>query len=327
MSDRVYAGAAPVGATSVETAMPLGGGAHIHRRISWGAIFGGVVLVVVVQLLLSTLGAGIGLGTVNTNAGTTPDAGNLGMGAGIWWVISSCLALFCGGYVAAWLAGIEIRFDGALHGLVTWGIATLLTIYLLTSAIGGVIGGGFSALGSVTSAAGSGVSDAAKPLAQAAGVSPDMLQQQAQAYLQPTNPDPATMSPQDAQKDVAKNLATYARGGSEAPAAKDRVISVMAAQMKISHDDAAKRFDDAQAKLQQTKDQAVQSAKNAADASAASASKASFAAFGVLLLGSIAAAIGGSIAVQRRLTVTQHIVPANHVGGPAERIIQPRATV
>jgi hypothetical protein len=286
----------------------LSGGTHTHRRISWAAISGGVILVIVVQLLLSTLGAGIGLGTVNVNAGTTPDAGNLGIGAGVWWVISSCLSLFCGGYVAAWLAGIEIRFDGVLHGLVTWGIATLLTIYLLTSAIGGIIGGGFSALGSATSAVGSGVSDAAKPIAQAAGVSPDMIQQQAQAYLQPANPDPATMSPQDAQKDVAKNLVTYARGGGDAPAAKERVISVMAAQMKISHDDAAKRFDDAQAKLQQTKDQAVQTAKNAADASAAAASKASFAAFGVLLLGGIAAALGGSLAVQRRLQTTQHVV-------------------
>jgi hypothetical protein len=45
-----------------------------------------------------------------------------------------------------------------------------------------------------------------------------------------------------------------------------------------SQDEAAKRFDDAQTKLQQTKDQAVQTAKNAADASTASASKAEFAA-------------------------------------------------
>ena len=56
--------------------------------------------------------------------------------------------------VAAWLAGIELRFDGMLHGLVAWGIATLLTFWLLTSAIGGIIGGGFSALSSVASAAG-----------------------------------------------------------------------------------------------------------------------------------------------------------------------------
>jgi hypothetical protein len=267
-----------------------------------------VVLVVAVQLLLGMLGAGIGLGTVHTNGGTTPDASSLGMGAGIWWLVSSIIALAFGGYASAWLAGIEIRWDGALHGLITWGIATLLTIYLLTSAAGSIIGGSFSALGSVVSATGSGLKDAAQPLAQAAGVSPDMLQQQAQAYLQPANSDSATMSPQDAQKEVVTNLATYAKGGPDAPAAKERVISIMAAQQHISHDEAAKRFDDAQAKLQQTRDQAVQTAKNAADASAAAASKTSFAAFGGLLVGAIAAAIGGSLAVQRRLHVTQQLV-------------------
>jgi hypothetical protein len=308
MSDRAYSGASPMGATPYETTTMLAGGAHIHRSISWAAIFGGVILVVVLQLLLSTLGAGIGFGTVNVNAGTTPDAGNLGLGAGVWWVISSCVALFFGGYAAAWLAGIEIRFDGILHGLVTWGLATLLTIYLLTSAIGGVIGGGFSALGSVTSAAGSGVSDIAKPLAQSAGVTPDVVQSQAQAFLQPSDPDPATMSPQDAQKEVAKGLVTYGRGGADAAAAKERVITIMAAQMKISHDDATKRFDDAQAKLQQTKDQAVQTAKNAADTTAAAASRSAFAAFGVLLLGAVASAIGGSLAVQRRLQAAAHNV-------------------
>ena len=302
MSTSTYDPRVPV-STTVDTITAVGGGAHVHRRISWAAIFGGVILVVAVQLLLSLLGAGFGLGTVDTNAGSTPTATTLGIGAGIWWVISSCVALGAGGFVAAWLAGIEIRFDGVLHGLVTWGIATLLTLWLLTSAIGAIIGGGFSALGSVTSAAGSSVSDVAKPLAQAAGVSPDMIQQQAQAYLQPTNPDPANMSPQDAQKAIATDLVTYAGGGADAAAAKERIINVMAAQMKISHDEAAKKFDDAQAKLKQTRDKAVQSAKDAADASAVAASRTSFAAFVVVLLGALAAALSGSFAVQRRLMV------------------------
>jgi hypothetical protein len=309
MSDKPYPGAA-LSPAGFETTTMLSGGAHTHRRISWAAIFGGVILVVTIQLLLGLLGAGIGLGTVNTNNGTTPDAGSIGMGAGVWWIVSSIIALGFGGYVSAWLAGIEIKWDGVLHGLITWGIATLLTVYLLTSAVGSVIGGGFSAVGGAASAAGSGMKDAAQPLAQATGVSPDMLQQQAQAYLQPTNPDPATMSPQDAQKEVVSNLATYAKGGSDAAAAKERVVTIMAAQQHISHDEAAKRFDEAQAKLQQARDQATQTAKNAADASAAAASKASFAAFGNLLLGAIAAAIGGSLAVQRRLTVAQRVVPA-----------------
>ena len=286
------------------TTTVMGGGSHTHRRISWAAIFGGVILAVTVLLVLSLLGSGIGLSQVNVNAGTTPSAGSLGIGAGIWWIVSSCIALAFGGYVAAWLAGIEHRFDGVLHGLIAWGISMLLILYLLSSAIGGILGGGFSALGSVTSAAGSGISNAAKPMAQAAGVSPDMLQQQAQGYLQPTNPDPTTMSPQDAQKDIATNLVTFAKGGSDAPAAKERIINVMAAQMHVSHDQAAKKFDDAQAKLQQTRDQAVQDAKNAADASAAAASKGAFAAFGMLLLGAICAAIGGALAVQRRVHVT-----------------------
>lgn len=302
------------GPTTVDTVTTLSGEVHTHRQISWAAIFGGVILVIAVQLLLSLLGAGIGLGTVDTHAGSTPSSSSLGVGAGIWWVVSSCIALLAGGYVAAWLAGVEIRFDGVLHGLVTWGIASLLTFWLLTSAIGGIIGGGFSVLGSVASAAGAGVSDAAKPIAQAAGVSPEMLQQQAQAYLQPTNPDPASMSPQDAQKAVATNLATYARGGADAPVAKERTINIMAAQMKISHDEATKRFDDARTKLQQTRDQALQTAKDAADASAAAASKAAFAGFTVLLLGAIAAAIGGSLAVQRRLQVTHRVVSGPRAG-------------
>lgn len=290
------------------TTTTMEGGSHVHRRISWAAIFGGVILVVTVQLLLSLLGAGIGLGTVNANAGSTPTASSLGIGAGIWWIISSIIALGFGGYVAAWLAGIELRWDGMLHGLITWGIATLLTVYLLSSAIGGIIGGGASALGGLTSAAGSGIKDVAQPVAQAAGVTPDMLQQQAQAYLKPANADPATMTPQDAQKEVVTNLVTYAKGGPDAEVAKTQVIAIMAAQQHISVDQATQQFTDAQAKLQQQKDQAVQTAKNVADATASAAAKSSFAAFVTLLISAIAAAVGGSLAVQRRLQVTNRVI-------------------
>jgi hypothetical protein len=116
------------------------------------------------------------------------------------------------------------------------------------------------------------------------------------------------MSPQDAQKEIATNLTTYAGGGPDAAAAKERIVNLTAAQMKISHDEAAKKFDDAQAKLKRARDRAVQAAKDAADASAAAASKTSFAAFGVLLLGAIAAALGGSLAVQRRLLVANRTI-------------------
>src|SRR5438270_5167151 len=85
--------------------------------------------------------------------------------------------------------------------------------------------------------------------------------------------------------------------------AKDKIRT----QMQISHDEAVKRFDDAEAKLKQTRDQTVQTAKDAADASAAAASKTSFAAFGNLLLGALFAAIGGSLAVRRRLQIGNRV--------------------
>lgn len=281
--------------------LPDTDGTHTHRRVSWQAIFAGVIVAISVQILLSLLGAGVGLGMVHTTASATPDAGSFGIGAGLWWLISNLIALAAGGYVSAWLAGITLRFDGMLHGLVTWGITMLLTVYLLSSAVGGMLGGALSVTGSTLSAAGDSVKSAAPAMAQAAGLSPDVLQQQVQSYLQPTNPDPATMSSQDAQKAVAAALATYTQGGPDAPAAKAQIVAIMAAQMHVTPAEATKKFDDTQAKLTQTKEEAIQKAKTAADASASAASTGSFVAFGTLLLGAIAAALGGSAAVQRRL--------------------------
>ena len=125
------------------------------KRISWSAIFAGVTVAVAVQLVLSLLGAGIGLGLIEPMSSGTPEAGSLGLGTGLWWLVSNLLALGAGGYTAAWLAGNTLRFDGMLHGIVTWGVTLLLTFYLLTTAIGGLIGGAFSMVGGVTSGAAS----------------------------------------------------------------------------------------------------------------------------------------------------------------------------
>jgi hypothetical protein len=278
----------------------LGQLAGVVKRVSWPAIFSGVVLVLAVEVLLNMLGAGIGLGLVNPNGGGA-DARGLGIGAGIWWFASTIIALLFGCYVAARLAGVATRFDGMLHGLVIWGLALLLTVYLLSTAIGSVIGGAFTLVGDTVSAAGKGLASAAPQVAQAAGVTPDVMQRQAEAYLQPTNPDPATMSPQDAQKEIVRLVPDLSAGGARADQAKDRIISIMAGQLKISKEEATQRFNDAQAKFEQTRGSVVQTAKDVADRSASAASRASLWAFAALLIGAIAAGIGGALASPRLL--------------------------
>ena len=303
-----YVGAAPreYGGESVETALE-----GSVKRISLQAIFAGVVVAIAVQLLLSMLGVGIGLGLVNPMSGGTPGAGSFGIGAGLWWLVTTLVSVFAGGYVAAWLAGITERFDGLLHGIVTWAVTLLITFYLLTSAIGGLIGGAFGLIGSAASAAGDTVKAAAPQVAAATGITPDMLREQAQSYLQPSNPDPATMSAEDAQKAIARDLPKLATGSNEqAGQAKERIVAIMAAQLKISHEEAAKRFDDAQAQVKQTKDQAVQTAELATEKTAGSASMVAILAFVALLLGAAAAAWGGSMAVQRRVLLVQPIARA-----------------
>lgn len=293
---------------SVGAVEPAGVPAMTHRRVSWSAIFAGVVLVIAIEVLLSVLGAGVGLGFVSPNTGTTPDASSFGIGVGIWWLISTVIALVIGGYTAASLAGVPTRFDGVLHGLVIWGLALLLTVYLITTAVGGLIGGAVSviggtvsaagsAVGSTASAAGNGVKAVLPQIEQATGINPNVLQQQAEDILQsPTPQDPASMSRADSVKAIAQAFPDLLSGGDKTAAAKQRITAIVAAQAHISPQDAQKRVDDAQARLTNLKNQAVQTARRTADASAAAASHASFLAFIGILIGAIAGAIGGGLA-------------------------------
>lgn len=271
-----------------------------HSRLSWGAVLAGVVLAIAVQLVLGILGAGIGLSLVDPVEGTTPGAGGFGIGAGLYWIVSTIVALGVGGYAAARVAGVHDRFDGLVHGLVIWGLTLLLTLYLLTSAIGGIVGGAFRTIGSVAGAAGQGIGAAAPKAAEVAGIDTTDVQQQADAYLQTAPSDPALMTPQEAQKEIARALPDLATGGVEGRQAENRIVQIVAAQAKISPAEAQQRVDQAQARFEKTKADAIATAKSAADASANAASKTSFMLFVALLIGAASAGFGGIVAVRRR---------------------------
>ena len=121
---------------------PAYGPTNLMKRISWSAVFAGVLVAIVSQMLLTLLGLGIGLSTVDAATEQNPTAG-LGTGSAVWYIISSLLSLFAGGWIAGRLASAPRRFDGIIHGVLTWCLATLLTIYFLTTTIGSILGGRF----------------------------------------------------------------------------------------------------------------------------------------------------------------------------------------
>jgi hypothetical protein len=281
--------------------------ALIHRRISWQALFAGLVIAVAVQLLLSTLGAGVGLGMVHSHASNTPNVTNFSIGAGIWWLVSNLIALAVGGYVAARLAGVTTRADGMLHGLVTWGLTTLFTVYLLTTAAGNLLGGASTIMGGTMGSATSSVKSVVAPAVKGVASSSTNTALNPQSYLQMTPTAPAAMTPQAAKAEIAAQLPIYEAGGASAPAAKQKIITIMAAQMNVSQAAATTRFDQLQAQVTNAKNQTIQSAQKIGAASAQTTSTAAYLAFGMLLLGAIFGALGGSMATPRSTLVAERV--------------------
>ncbi len=271
-----------------------------HTRLSWGAAFAGVVIAVAVQLVLGILGTGIGLSMVDPVEGTTPGATGFGIGAGIYWLITTILALGLGGYAAARVSGVTERFDALVHGLVVWGVTLILTLYLLTSAVGGIIGGAFRTVGAVAGAAGSTVGAAAPKAAEIAGIDNGDVRQEAAKYLSDAPSDPAQMTPEQAQAEIAKQLPALARGGAEGAQAEGRIVDIVAAQRKISRPEAQAQVDRAKADFVKAKNDTVQTAKSAADSAAGAAAGTSFVIVLALVIGAAASAFGAAAGTRRR---------------------------
>jgi hypothetical protein len=283
------AGTAPV-------AVPTAG----LRRISWGAVLAGAVIAIAVQVSLSLLGLGLGLSTVDPAAGDTPQAAGLGIGAGIWWVVSNLIALVIGGYVAARLSGMPLRGDGIIHGLLTWAVTFLITIYLLTTSVGSMVGGAFNIVGNTLSTLGQGVAEAVPQAAEAAGISPEQIQDQAEQLLRPEQP--GQLSAEQARSELVDALRQMVTGSEqEAAQARERAARIIAQQAGISPEQANQRIDQLTAEVQQRADQAAAQATEAADAAASAASSAAIWAFVAFVLGACAGALGGAMGTRNRL--------------------------
>lgn len=138
---------------------------HRRRRVSWGSIFAGTVVVIAVSMLLSLLGSAIGMFMIDpTDA--HPFSGVFGT-VGIWTCVSILIGLACGGFVAGKLAGA----DGFIHGFVVWSATMIAGVMLVGSITAGIMhmaGRTLKAAGSVVAEAGSAVKSGVSTLADEA---------------------------------------------------------------------------------------------------------------------------------------------------------------
>ena len=303
-------------ATTARPAFPREGvytdelrGPPIVRRISWGAVIAGVVVVLVVQMALMLLGLAIGTSTIDPAAADSPAASTLGIGGGVWWLASTAIAVFVGGWVAGRLAGMPSRTDGTLNGVVTWAVSTLIAIYLLSTAIGGLVGGAFGALGSAAQAVGQGTQAVAstalqvvpddvrarvEELFERAPAAADQAQQEAQQQSQQLQQATGTGSLIDAVQRVVRGVQDGA-----SPEDRQAAVTVIAQRAGIPPQEAEQRLAQFQETYRQYAQQAEQQARQAAQAAAETVAQVSFWSVVALLLGAILAAVGGALGTPR----------------------------
>lgn len=180
-------------------------------RVSWGAIFAGTVIALGTMILLGMMGSAIGFRAVDPAMANA--TGGLGIGAAVWWILTSVISLGIGGYVAGQLSGIPDRTSASAHGAAVWGLVTILTLWLATSALGSVFNTATSALSGAARAAGTAATAATNPNSpvdisgqqlenQAEGVIAD-VQQQARQLNTPEGREQAGQFAEDAADTIA----------------------------------------------------------------------------------------------------------------------------
>src|SRR6188474_3465317 len=98
-----------------------------RRHVMFGSVLAGSAVTITTHVMLGLLGAGIGLGLIprdkDLEAGV-PTA--LAVGAAVWWLVATIVAVFAGAYVAGSLSDPLRRRGAALHGIATWGVSSVI---------------------------------------------------------------------------------------------------------------------------------------------------------------------------------------------------------
>lgn len=121
-----------------------------QQRISWPAVFAGLILAIFLQLALTLLGISIGLSTIDAVNRDTPKEG-LAIGSAIYSILSLIFSLFTGGWVAGRLAKNQHTSESKIHGLLVAGLLFIFSFYLLSAAVSNIIGGAGRLAGSAIS--------------------------------------------------------------------------------------------------------------------------------------------------------------------------------
>ena len=264
-------------------------GKHLHvptvnssSAVSWGAIFAGAVAAASLALILLMLGAGLGLTSISAFENNGIDAGTFGIAAIAWLTFTQIAASGMGGYLAGRLRTKwvdthtnEVYFRDTAHGFLTWALALLISVTLLTTAISTIIGGSAKVIGSVAGGAAAATVNGATNMNNASMSLSDPSMQYFTHSLFRTNAASGTENnslasnpPTPQEMSEVAGIFTHSITTGSLPADDRQYLAQLISQnVGLSQNEAEQRvqsiFDKVQAKLKETKDKAQKAADEA----------------------------------------------------------------
>ena len=229
--------------------------------VSWAAIFAGAFAALALTVVLTSLGAGLGLTTISAWPNSGASASTFTISAGIGLIVVQWLSSALGGFITGRLrtkwTGLhthEVFFRDTAHGFLSWALTTIVGTVLLAAATSSIVSGGVRAASTVAGGA-----------AQAAtsGVSSYSVDS-----LFRSDRIDASASNQDVAAQATRILANGVRTGEVPPGDRTYLAQLVAAKAGILQADAQKRVDDTIASTKEAETKARQAADAARKAAA-----------------------------------------------------------
>jgi cytochrome bd-type quinol oxidase subunit 2 len=121
---------------ATDTRAPAATAAQARVMWSWSAIVAGTLTSLIIQVMLTMLGLGVGL--ISTDVPTAANAPvTVSTAAVLWFIASGIFSAFVGGAVAGALTPYASDRSRSAHALATWALASLIVVGVTLLTAGG----------------------------------------------------------------------------------------------------------------------------------------------------------------------------------------------
>ncbi len=241
------------------------------KKFSWSAVFAGVLVGLGSQVTFNLLGVGVGAISFNADPQGVAISAFIPI---IWILLSGVVAMSLGGLVTGNLTFHNCSLKNALHGFVTWGIATLITFFFTFTMAGAFINNTLNMAKQSLALAGQGaisiaqtapgVAEKVQSLLPNLTQAQDQIKQKAEEIFNRAKVKEALNSGnlEDAKKELEEIVTALvtAESSEEKDTAKNKALSFLTAKTGFDKDQAEKIASNWLNKYDELKEKVIQAA-------------------------------------------------------------------